>query len=82
MGPVPLFQPTLLYESEKARQCSCSAVIRLGTNCTGTTTFTRTGARTTCSVSADLISLSVRGITSQNVSVKSNGVWEIEQKLA
>src|SRR5207247_11029219 len=82
MVPVPLFQPTLLYDSEKTRQCSCSAAIRFGTNCTGTTTFVRTGARTTCSDSASLISLSVSGITSQKVSVKSNGVCAIEQKFA
>jgi hypothetical protein len=29
-----------------------------------------------------LISLSESGITSQKVSVKSNGVWAIEQKFA
>ena len=45
MVPVPLFQPTLLYDSEYTRQCSCSAAIRFGTNCTGTTIFVRTGAR-------------------------------------
>src|SRR5713101_844836 len=56
--------------------------MRFGTNCTGTTTLIRTGARTTCSASASLISLSESGITSQNVSVKSNGVCAIEQKLA
>ena len=44
--------------------------------------FVRTGARTTCSASASLISLSDSGITSQNVSVKSNGVCAIEQKFA
>src|SRR4029077_4070408 len=55
--------------------------MRFGTNCTGTTIFVRTGARTTCSVSASLISLSDSGITSQKVSVKSNGVWAIEQKF-
>src|SRR5262249_32548157 len=53
--PELLFQPTLLYESENTRQCSWSAAMRLGTNCTGTTTFVRTGARTTCSDSASLI---------------------------
>src|SRR5207247_3805017 len=79
--PDPLFQPTLLYESEKTRQCSWSAAIRFGTNCTGTTISARTGARTTCSCSASLISLSESGITSQNVSVKSNGVCAIEQKF-
>ena len=41
--PVPLFQPTLIYDSENTRQCSCSAAMRLGTNCTGTTIFARTG---------------------------------------
>src|SRR4051812_47080501 len=51
-------------------------------NCTGTTTLTRTGARTMCSVSAALISRSDSGITSQKVSVKSNGVCAIEQKFA
>src|SRR5438874_8306410 len=56
--------------------------MRFGTNCTGTTTLVRTGARTTCSDSASLISLSVSGITSQKVSVKSNGVCAIEQKFA
>src|SRR5689334_13120830 len=81
MGP-PLFQPTFEYDSEKTRQCSCNAAIRFGTNCTGTTTFIFTGARTTCSASASLISFSDSGITSQKVSVKSNGVWAIEQKLA
>ena len=80
-GPAPLFQPTLLYDSEKTRQCSCSAAMRFGTNCTGTTTLTRTGARTTCSDSASLISFSESGITSQKVSVKSNGVCAIEQKF-
>src|SRR5436309_10718688 len=79
--PVPLFHPTLLYDSENTRQCSCSALIRFGTNCTGTTIFARTGARTTCSDCASLISLSVRGITSQNVRVKSKGVCAIEQKF-
>src|SRR6266853_4833829 len=77
----PLFQPPLLYDSEYTRQCSCSAAIRFGTNCTGTTIFVRTGALTTWSVSASLISLSDSGITSQKVSVKSNGVWAIEQKF-
>src|SRR5215467_6213780 len=81
MGP-PLFQPTFEYDSEKTRQCSCSAEMRFGTNCTGTTTFIFTGARTTCSASAALISLSESGITSQNVSVKSNGVCAMEQKFA
>src|ERR1700681_3102258 len=81
MGPGPLFQPTLLYESEKTRQCSCSALIKLGTNCTGTTILARTGARTMWSDSASLISFSVSGITSQKVSVKSNGVWAMEQKF-
>src|SRR5262245_37911790 len=80
--PVPLFQPTFEYDSEYTRQCSCSAAIRFGTNCTGTTIFARTGARTTCSDSASLISLSVSGITSQKVRVKSKGVWAIEQKFA
>ena len=42
-----MFQPTLLYDSEKTRQCSCSAAIRLGTNWTGTTILARTGARDT-----------------------------------
>src|SRR5262245_3067968 len=79
--PDPLFQPTLLYESENTRQCSWSAAIRFGTNCTGTTILVRTGARTTCSDSASLISLSESGITSQKVSVKSNGVCAIEQKF-
>src|SRR5215475_9606070 len=81
MGPAPLFQPTFVYDSEKTRQCSCSAETRLGTNCTGTTTFTRTGARTTWSASASLISFSESGITSQKVSVKSNGVWAMAQKF-
>src|SRR5450830_1173599 len=58
------------------------AAMRFGMNCTGTTIFDFTGARTTCSVSASRISLSESGITSQNVRVKSNGVWAIEQKLA
>jgi hypothetical protein len=52
--------------------------MRLGTNCTGTTT--RTGARTTLGF-CFLISLSDSGITTK-VSVKSNGVCAIEQKLA
>src|SRR5579859_4382620 len=56
--------------------------MRFGTNWTATTTFTRTGARTMCSDSASLISLSESGITSQKVSVKSKGVWAIEQKFA
>src|SRR5205823_14496953 len=77
-----MYQPALLYDSENTRQCSCSAAIRFGTNCTGTTTFIFTGARTTCSASASLISLSESGITSQKVSVKSNGVCAMEQKLA
>src|SRR5437870_9034884 len=55
--------------------------MRLGANCTGTTIFARTGARTTWSASASLISLSESGITSQKVSVKSNGVCAIEQKF-
>src|SRR4026207_1721395 len=55
--------------------------MRLGTNCTGTTIFVRTGARTMCSLSASLISLSDNGITSQKVSVKSKGVCAIEQKF-
>src|SRR4029078_5152375 len=80
--PAPLFQPTLVYDSEKTRQCSWSAATRLGTNWTGTTIFARTGARTTCSDSASLISLSESGITSQKVRVKSNGVCAMEQKLA
>src|SRR5437762_1781991 len=71
----------LLYDSVNTCQCSCRAAIRFGTNWTGTTIFVRTGARTTCSCSASLISLSESGITSQNVSVKSNGVWAIEQKF-
>src|SRR5437762_12795585 len=71
----------LLYDSVNTCQCSCRAAIRFGTNWTGTTTFVRTGARTTCSDSASLISLSDRGITSQNVRVKSNGVCAIEQKF-
>src|SRR6188508_575666 len=62
--------------------CSCSAPIRFGMNWTGTTIFARTGARTMCSDSASLISLSESGITSQKVSVKSNGVCAIEQKFA
>src|SRR5581483_3762574 len=78
----PLFQPTFVYESLKTRQCSCRAAIRFGTNCTGTTTFVRTGARTMCSDSAALISFSESGITSQNVSVKSKGVCAMEQKFA
>src|SRR5713226_5312865 len=57
------------------------AAIKFGTNWTGTTIFARTGARTRCSLSAALISLSDSGITSQNVSVKSNGVCAIEQKF-
>src|SRR5688572_16503928 len=81
MGPGPLFQPTLLYDSEKTRRCSWSAEIRLGTNCTGTTIRARTGARTTWSDSASLISFSVSGITSQKVSVKSKGVCAMEQKF-
>src|SRR5436190_23019333 len=81
-GPAPLFQPTLVYESENTRQCSCSAAMRFGTNCTGTTTFIFTGARTTCWASASLISLSESGITSQKVSVKSKGVCAMEQKFA
>ena len=62
--------------------CSCSAAMRFGTNWTGTTTRDRTGARTTCSLSASRSSFSESGITSQNVSVKSNGVCAMEQKLA
>jgi len=56
--------------------------MRLGTNCTGTTTRARTGARTTWSCSASFSSFSESGITSQKVSVKSNGVCAMEQKLA
>ena len=48
----------------------------------GTTIRARTGARSSRSLSADRTSCSVGGSTSQNVSVKSNGVWEIAQKLA
>ena len=62
--------------------CSCSAAIRFGTNWTGTTTRARTGAWTTCSCSASRTSFSESGMTSQKVSVKSNGVCAIEQKLA
>ena len=42
----------------------------------------RTGARTTCSASAAWMSFSESGITSQKVSVKSNGVCAIAQKFA
>src|SRR5215510_9769617 len=55
--------------------------MRLGTNCTGTTILARTGARTTWSDSASLISFSESGITSQKVRVKSNGVCAMEQKF-
>src|SRR5436190_22756956 len=78
----PFDHPTFEYDSEKTRMCSCSAATRLGTNCTGTTTRARTGARTTWSASASRSSFSDNGITSQKVSVKSNGVWAIEQKFA
>ncbi len=44
--------------------------------------FARTGARTTWSASASWMSLSVSGSTSQKVSVMSNGVCAIAQKLA
>ncbi len=53
---------------------SCNAAINVGMNCTGSTSFARTGARTMCSASASLISLSDKGCTSQKVSVKSKGV--------
>src|SRR5438105_14965986 len=76
-----MFQSTSLDDSENTRQCAWSAVITLGTNCTGTTILARTGARTTWSDSASLISCSVSGITSQKVSVKSNGVCAMEQKF-
>src|SRR5262245_33992033 len=62
--------------------CSCSAAMRVGTTCSGMTTFVLTGARTICSVSASFMSFSDNGSTSQKVKLKSNGVWEIEQKLA
>ena len=61
---------------------SCSAAISVGTNCTGSTSRARIGARTTWSASASRISFSESGITSQKVSVKSNGVWLTAQKLA
>ena len=38
--------------------------------------------RTMCSASAAWMSFSDSGSTSQNDSVKSNGVWEIAQKFA
>ena len=56
--------------------------MRFGTICRGMTTFTRTGAGTTCSASACCRSFSVSGRTSQKVSVMSNGVCAIAQKLA
>ena len=56
--------------------------MRLGTICTGTTTRTRTGAFTRCSCWASWMSCSDSGCTSQNVSVKSNGVCETPQKFA
>ncbi len=63
--------------------CSWSAAIRLGTNCTGTTTRVRTGARDHVLVlRVAAARCSESGITSQNVSVKSNGVCAMEQKLA
>src|SRR5581483_3298004 len=71
----PFDQPTFEYDSENTRMCSCSAATRFGTNCTGTTTRARTGARTTCSLCALRTSSSESGITSQKVSVKSKGVW-------
>src|SRR5918992_1562146 len=64
------------------RICSCSAAISVGTTCTGRMTRDFTGARTTCSDSAARISFSDNGAISQNVSVKSNGVWLTAQKFA
>src|SRR4051812_34959837 len=61
--------------------CSCSAAIRFGTTCSGTTIFERTGARTMWSASAAWISFSESGRTSQKASVKSNGVCEMAQKF-
>lgn len=55
--------------------------MRLGTNWTGTTTLTLTGARTMCSEAASLTSFSESGMTSQKVNVKSKGVCAIEQKF-
>ena len=62
--------------------CSCSAAISVGTNCTGSDDPARTGARTTCSASASLDVLLRQRLTSQKVSVKSNGVCATAQKLA
>jgi hypothetical protein len=56
--------------------------MRFGTNPMGTTIRDRTGALSTRSVVASRTVFSVGGITSQNVRVKSNGVWEIAQKFA
>src|SRR5918993_611357 len=64
------------------RSCSWSAAMRLGTTCTERTTRAFTGARTTCSASAARISFSDSGAISQNVKVKSNGVWLTAQKFA
>src|SRR5829696_9260209 len=64
------------------RNCSWSAAMRLGITCTDNTTRAFTGARTTCSASAARMSLSESGAISQNVSVKSNGVWLTAQKFA
>ena len=48
----------------------------------GTTIRARTGAFKTRSADASRTAFSVGGRTSQNVKVKSKGVWEIEQKFA
>ena len=62
--------------------CSCSAAIRFGTTCSGSTIFARTGALTRWSASAASMSFGDSGWTSQNDSVKSNGVCEMAQKFA
>ena len=50
--------------------------------CSGTATLARTGARGRRVASAAWMSFSVSGRTSQKVSVKSKGVWEMAQKFA
>ena len=55
--------------------------MRLGTKAVGTAMRDRTGALSTPSDAASRTAFSVGGRTSQNVSVKSNGVWDIAQKF-
>ena len=55
--------------------------MRFGTIGSGTTMLARTGACTVCSLSASRGSYSLSGSTSQKVSVRSNGVCAIAQKV-